>query len=122
MRIGQKVKITVIDPSQIISPFDGQDVQDDSAYVGKIGTVVEEYDAGLFGVKFDDGIIGQFLEEETVVALHFPKGNSPTCPSCGNWNAMLDEYRHSENPYRILKCRDCGVELPEGTYHIIEEK
>lgn len=40
-----------------------------------------------------------------------PKGNSPACPSCGNWNAMLDAQRESfEEPRRFI-CRDCGYSV-----------
>ena len=47
--------------------------------------------------------------------LHCPKGNSPTCPDCGNSNAMLDvrascHFRGEGGDVDfvgLLVCRDC---------------
>ena len=57
--------------------------------------------------------------------LHCPKGNAPTCPGCGNWNALLSESREEgkcEDGYtkytRYLKCRDCGWDVREDETEI----
>ena len=51
-------------------------------------------------------------------------GDSPICPKCGNWNALLDGYSYSKltgfKPYRYLYCRDCGAQFDEGTYTLVE--
>ena len=48
-----------------------------------------------------------------MIELHVPKGNAPTCPECGNWNALLDKTEHTGtgDDLRIVlyyECRDCG--------------
>ena len=56
--------------------------------------------------------------------LHCPKGNSPTCISCGNWNAMLGYnarvYVGEEKYIRMLICRDCGFAVTEESVELIE--
>jgi len=47
-------------------------------------------------------------DESDRLILETPGDNAPTCPACGNWNAML----HKRDPDRDYKsmhcCRDCG--------------
>ena len=43
------------------------------------------------------------------VVMECPQGNSPTCPSCGNWNSMLDKPKwEGEERTNYFECRDCG--------------
>jgi ribosomal protein L44E len=44
-----------------------------------------------------------------VVLLHVPRGNAPTCPECGHWNALLDKTEHTVDKIILYyECRDCG--------------
>ena len=65
------------------------------------------------------------MKTENKTELHCPKGNAPTCPSCGNWNALLGESREEgkcEDGFpsytRYLKCRDCGWAVREDATEI----
>jgi DNA-directed RNA polymerase subunit M/transcription elongation factor TFIIS len=60
--------------------------------------------------RFDGQEIFTKLEEDEI-KLHVPRGNAPTCPKCGNWNALLDKTRQSIQDESIIlyfECRDCG--------------
>ena len=44
------------------------------------------------------------------------KGNAPECPSCGNWNALLDGFDHTPHAdgtrrEHYFECRDCGFKV-----------
>jgi hypothetical protein len=43
--------------------------------------------------------------------LQTVKGNAPECPSCGHWNALLDDYEGAPDYKRLFKCRDCGFTI-----------
>jgi hypothetical protein len=91
----------------------------------------EWYDAWLRGarrmVKKDQAgqMLGVIKDEPKVPEgftlverLHWPAGNSPTCPACGNWNALLDDNKITLEERVVLRdahglrgyeCRDCGA-------------
>ena len=58
--------------------------------------------------------------------VHCPKGNSPTCPSCGNWNAMLDYrgriYDDGEVWIEMMRCRDCGFTVTAESVELTDEE
>jgi len=59
--------------------------------------------------------------EEVRQKIYTVEGNSPECPACGNWNALL-EYGAPEigTNERDLKCRDCGHVVRAGFYTIVD--
>lgn len=66
---------------------------------------------------------------ERKLALHCPIGNAPTCPACGNWNAMLDGSAHArlvhdnqEHLLWLLVCRDCGFTVTRESVTLTTEQ
>ena len=59
--------------------------------------------------------------KETRQKIYTVPGNSPECPKCGNWNAMLEvgapEIGTNE---RDLKCRDCGHVVRAGFFEVVD--
>lgn len=49
--------------------------------------------------------------EEIDLKLNAP--DNPSCPRCGNYNALLDQYDSSlvEKNIQLLVCRDCGCQV-----------
>lgn len=58
--------------------------------------------------------------------IECPKGNSPTCIKCGNWNAMLDDWarlRYGDGEIvHLLVCRDCGFAVTYDSIKLVEPK
>ena len=57
------------------------------------------------------------------------KGNAPECPSCKNWNALLDSsslgdplLNHLDPPERIFVCRDCQYTVRARKLTIVLKK
>ena len=58
-------------------------------------------------------------DENDRIILERPGDNAPTCPACGNWNAMLDK-RDPHRDYKdMFRCRDCGFDVDKDQAVII---
>lgn len=72
MKRGDKVKVTKLDEDLIINPFDMEpNPPDPEDYIGKIGTITETElggDEPEHAIKFDDGLVGWFIESEVELA------------------------------------------------------
>ncbi|MGW8177765.1 MAG: hypothetical protein ACWGQW_03110 [bacterium] len=62
-----------------------------------------------FQARFTVGAVLAHTQRKAKIELHTPRGNAPTCPDCGNWNALLDRtFREDDKIVLYYECRDCG--------------
>lgn len=60
------------------------------------------------------------MENKKRKLIYTVVGNSPECPICGHWNALLDEwFRDGERYGRNFKCRDCGYTINKADTTVV---
>jgi hypothetical protein len=62
------------------------------------------------------------VESNILMVIECAIGNSPECPRCKSWNALLDSFDGNDDRFmQWFKCRDCGFTIPKSCV-VIQKK
>ena len=63
------------------------------------------------------------VKSNLLLVIECAIGNSPECPQCKSWNALLDKFDNEDPKFRQwFECRDCGFKIPKACVVIQKKK